>query len=177
MIGELTAIKEFLQAQNRQLKIGVSISTQLRIASIEPGTASYADRLGNLEILDRSRIPSSLVLRPILQQSSDAEYEQILFDARGRTSRVLLGEEYMDSVATAKEYLATQSRPVQWLAGAPRWTFVPCPDRIRILSGCAAQLRYRVFHSDADLMEDLVAERLAHQSATAHDLASGGISV
>jgi hypothetical protein len=180
MLPELRAIAEFLQDRGRQLKVGISVSTKLNGMTIERGAAPYEARLRNLDLLLNAQVPSSVVLRPVLQQVPDSEYREILLDAASCTPRVLLGEEYLD---TAGERTTTDlgyfvsNREVSWLPGTPKWPLIPCPERLQTLTEFASRLGYRVFQSDADLMADLLTTFQDRREAKVHENRIGETSV
>jgi len=163
ILGELKSVAEYLDEQHRCMKIGISISAKLNGLAIEGGAAGYEARLRNLDLLQNAGLSSSLVLRPILNEVSDDEYGVILEEAATRTSRVLLGEEYLDAEPLLRrelqDDLIVATRNVSWLPDIPSWPVASCPDRLLGLSDCAERLGYRVFQSDSDLMSDLLSAR------------------
>ena len=145
------------------LKIGVSFATKYHVPDIEPRTPSYNMRLDALRSLGQEEIPCAAVVKPLLADIPDSEYEEILDDVGGITPYVLLGEEWLDSrperqrscIKEPREAIVSK-QPVTWIGGKPDWPIRETPDRLDRLNKYAANLGLDVSESDIDLMGKLM---------------------
>lgn len=151
-----------LQRSGAIIKVGISISTKHRVAEIEPRTPGYTARVRSLARLQAAGIANSLVFRPLLADVSDREYEEILRDCDGLTERVLLGDEWLDAGDRFRIARGADANPVisirnvNWARSNPDWAQRHIPGRAESLQQYAEALGYRVFDSDALLMEDVI---------------------
>lgn len=156
-----TKLQTQLRTFGRFLKIGVSVSTKHSASEIEPHTPAYDSRMESLRRLHAAGIPNALVLRPLLAEVSDEEYGEILKEARQHTERVLVGDEWLDSLVPRAlqrpeaHQLEAKSTSVGWVPGQPRWTKRQVAGRIDRLRKFAGSLGYLYFESDMALMADL----------------------
>lgn len=144
------------------VKVGISISTKHRIPEIEPRTPGYRSRIRSLSRLNQEGIISSLVLRPLLADISNREYEEILRDCHGSTKHVLIGDEWLDAsdhfraARGADANFVISVGTVNWARNNPTWRQRSIPGRRRILEDYGRPLGYRFFDSDLALMEDII---------------------
>ncbi|MEX2197075.1 MAG: radical SAM protein [Thermoleophilaceae bacterium] len=164
VLGDLACLSKELASRGQVLKVGVSLTTKHRVREIEPRTPTYETRIAGLTALSSAGIPSALVLRPLLADIPDAEYEEIVSEASGATSSVLVGEEYLDSDKSQRRHLIaepasgsrTKAREVRWLRERPVWPVRETAERVDRLRRFALRAGMRVFESDIDLMTDLI---------------------
>ena len=151
-----------LAVQGSVLKVSVSVSTKFRFLEVEPRTPGYESRVRSLRALKDAGIPNSLVFRPLLADVSDREYEEILRDCEGLTSRLLVGDEWLDSGPKARSAAGIDARPllslrvVNWAAEEPTWTQRAIPGRVEHLKSYAGRFGFSLFESDLDLMRDVL---------------------
>ncbi|MEO1128324.1 MAG: hypothetical protein AAFX05_01300 [Planctomycetota bacterium] len=148
-----------LMEQGAFLKVSVSMSTRDRIPELEPRTASYEARLHVMAQLTERSVPTSLVLKPLLADVPDAEYELILSEARSHADLVLFGDEYLDSqsprhIESNKRVGITVDR-VEWLPRTPRWLQRSIDGRIARLIRYATSLGWRAYESDLSLLQTI----------------------
>jgi len=161
----LVKAKAALSLVGHTIKVGVSVSTKYSVALIEPGTPSYESRLRSLRALGLAGVPTALVLRPLLAEISDREYEEILKDCANLSDTVLFGDEWVDEVSERRNVAGADGAPEtalerpRWLAEAPLWRKRTIPGRAEHLAACAGALGYRAYHSDLPLMEHLIGEQ------------------
>lgn len=151
------------------LKVGVSFSNRSRVAEIEPRTPTYERRLETLSRLQDADIPTIAVIRPLLADIDDAEYEALIADVAPFVSGVLMGDEYLDAQEGRRRVAArpiatgptgVRSRSVNWLAAPAFWPVRETPGRIDRLSAYVSSLGLTPYTSDLQAMESLI--RLAH---------------
>lgn len=160
-----------LQRLNRELgelgqilKVGVSFSNRSRAKEIEPRTPTYDRRLETLGRLQDAGIPTIAVIRPLLADIDDAEYEALLADVALLAPGVLMGDEYLDAKEsrrrvpsrTATGPTGVRARSVKWLAPAAVWPVRETPGRIRRLSAHASSLGLAAYTSDLQAMDSLM---------------------
>lgn len=158
----LTPIAEELSRKSAAVKVGVSLSTKYGVPQIEPRTPPYQMRLRSLMALKDAGIPNALILRPLLADISDDEYREILIDTAGLTTRVLLGDEWLDegdgyrAMGRTVELPVVQARRVNWAPGIPVWHQRSILGREERLVDMGVELGFRMFRSDLDLMRDVL---------------------
>ena len=167
VVEALGAVSARLAGEGRVLKVAVSISAKARAAEIEPHTPAYRFRLATLAALASAGVPTALVLRPLLPDVPIGEYEEILEDARGLATAVLVGDEYVDRDPERRRPIAGDdplaTRAVNWAAGRPTWPVRDQAARAEHLTQAARTLGLRVYASDLELMGAL----LGHVAASA----------
>jgi hypothetical protein len=160
-----------LQRLNRELcefghllKVGVSFSNRSRVSEIEPRTPTYARRLETLSRLQHAGIPTIAVIRPLLADIDDTEYEALIADVAPFVLGVLMGDEYLDAQESrrrAPRHIATgptgvRARTVNWLANPTVWPVRETPGRIGRLSTYASSLGLWAYTSDLQVMDNLM---------------------
>jgi hypothetical protein len=170
---------ELLQRLNRELgdfgqllKVGVSFSNRSRVAEIEPRTPTYERRLETLSRLQHAGIPTIAVIRPLLADIDDGEYEALIADVAPFVLGVLMGDEYLDAQESRRRVpsrIATgptgvRSRSVNWLASPAVWPVRETLGRITRLSAYAASLGVAAYTSDLQIMDSLI--HRAHSQGT-----------
>lgn len=144
------------------VKVGVSISTKYSVPEIEPRTPGYRSRLNSLARLRDAGLPNALVLRPLLADVSDREYEEVLRDCAGITDRVLLGDEWLDAGDRFRASRGADASPVvlrgtvNWARNEPQWLQRHIPGRAQGLEAYGTALGLKFFDSDSRLMEDVL---------------------
>ena len=161
-VSALQELRSALASSSAVIKVGISISTKYSVSSIEPRTPGYDARLRSLARLRQEDIPSALILRPLLSDVSDAEYEEILTDCSELTNRVLVGDEWLDQGNRFREArsLAGSSvisqAVVNWLPTKPEWSRRSSPGRVDKIRSVAERLGLALFESDVELMHDVL---------------------
>ncbi|HEX9430857.1 MAG TPA: radical SAM protein [Candidatus Bathyarchaeia archaeon] len=145
------------------LKIGVSFSTKHRVREIEPRTPSYETRLKALAGLAQQGIARAAVLRPLLVDIPDWEYEEILDDIASYTRYVLIGAEWLDATETLqRKYgdaavpIGVSMKPVNWAKDKPLWPVRESPDRVSNIREFAHCRGLDVSESDLELMGKVI---------------------
>lgn len=163
-IYALRALQQTLAPSGAVVKVGISISTKYSGPRVEPSTPGYDARLRSLARLREENIPSALVLRPLLAEIPDQEYEEILSDCSGLTNRVLVGDEWLDQSmrsprARIAASISTVSKaPVDWIPTRPEWSRRSMPGRVENLRQVSSRLGLELFESDLDIMNDVLIE-------------------
>lgn len=161
-ISALQTASNALSRFGAVIKVGVSISTKYSIPEIEPRTPGYRSRVSSLARLRDAGLPNSLVLRPLLADVSDREYEEVLHDCAGVTERVLLGDEWLDAGDRFRASRGADASPVvlsgtvNWARNQPEWLQRRIPGRAEGLQAYGSALGFKVFDSDARLMGDVL---------------------
>lgn len=174
---------ELLQRLNRELgdfgqllKVGVSFSNRSRVAEIEPRTPTYERRLETLSRLRHAGIPTIAVLRPLLADIDDAEYEALIADVAPFVPGVLMGDEYLDTQESRRRVpwriavgpTGVRSRSVNWLASPTVWPVRETPGRIGRLSAHASSLGLAAYTSDLQVMDSLIRRARGPGALAAH---------
>ncbi|MGE5829296.1 MAG: hypothetical protein ACM30G_13185 [Micromonosporaceae bacterium] len=145
------------------MKIGVSISTKHRVDEIEPRTPRYPKRIDTLAQLSGAGVPCALVLKPMLAEIPDSEYEEIVRDGAGFADAILVGDEWLEEndravrqpVGPAQGAHVVRRR-VNWLDGQPEWLERSIPGRSARIRARCAELGLPFFDSDLDLMSFVI---------------------
>lgn len=164
-VSALRTLQRTLSSSGAVVKVGISISTKYSVSEIEPSTPGYDARIRSLARLRDENIPSALVLRPLLAEISDLEYEEILDDCSGLTRRVLVGDEWLDQSAKSPRagildrVSSVSIARVNWISSRPEWSQRSMPGRVADLRQAAARLGLKLFESDLEIMSDVLNER------------------
>ncbi|HVF75294.1 MAG TPA: hypothetical protein VM938_09610 [Acidimicrobiales bacterium] len=159
----LADVSRVLGAAGRAMKVAVSITTKASVSRLERRASSYEERIETLRLLNEAGLPTALNLRPLLTDVAAAEYLEVLEECRPYTVRLLLGDEYVDPAAPrpqvgleATDTFQISARP-GWVAVMEPWLRRASVDQSGRVAAAAERLEYRVFHSDLDLMDDVIA--------------------
>ncbi len=155
----LKGVHEKLKENAGFLKLGVSITTKSMLEEIEPGTASYQDRLEMLECIVSMKIPSAVTLKPILPFIPVEEYQSIIDDT-AFVGRYLTGSLYVHpDTDFFKQYIAdkytTEVKAVNWVSGECRWMSVLQDERIEKIRRYIEAKGLAEFPSDVALLKAL----------------------
>lgn len=134
------------------IKLGVSVSTKYALATIEPRTATYEERLDNARRLVGSGVHAALLLRPLLPQVNADEYDEILYDFRPYTDVLLVGELWLSASTSAVDGENCRKHPVGWLSSEITWIKRHAPELVEHVLTSASAYKYDAFTSDLDLM-------------------------
>jgi hypothetical protein len=159
---ELARMNGKLAMHRRGLvKCSVSITTKHRVEEFEPRTASYEQRLHNLELLAGAGVPRSINLKPILPCIDVREYQDIVDDCAVYSGIFLIGGLYLDgkspfSLKIAGEFphLISQ-RPVEWLPDHPVWQYCADEAQMESIKGYIRSKGKKACDSDTDVVEHL----------------------
>lgn len=159
-LGEIAAA---MRSRGLVLKLAVSCSTASRITELEPRTATFAQRIENLRLLREVGVTASLLLRPLLPDVADEEYEQIVEVGMRHTSLIVIGDEYVDEDEARRRPTGVLSAPVAkravgWLRSPASWPVRMAGERRKAhLTRAVLQRGGQLYHSDLDLMAALLA--------------------
>ncbi len=158
-IRSVAAVAESLVQDSALLKIGVSITAVSQLPRIEPHTPGYRHRLESLGRLAAAGVATALIMRPLLADVPLSELKTILIDASTHTSRVLLGDEWLDTVPReidSGSSFGEDWQPVLWLPDRPTWQKREATGLSGQVAAFASTHGYEVFESDAALMRSLL---------------------
>lgn len=155
----LASLDRRLRATRRGfVKTAVSFATSAHCDVIEPGAASFRERIKTLEAFTSHGLESSVTIKPLLPFVDEAEYFQIVRDCSPYTSAFLLGDLYVTDdeffrSAIADRYPVT-TRTVSWLSEHPVWAVV---ESVRLKTAVRQYIHTRglqAFDSDAELIAE-----------------------
>jgi hypothetical protein len=162
LVEQLAVLNAHLFASGRGfIKLSVSITNKSRIAELEPGTASYRDRLLTLERLSIYDLPRSVTLKPLLPFISLNEYKEIVEETRQYTDSYLLGDLY---VSTRSPFYANyidgkylvEQRSVEWLDEQPCWSVIRAPELQHGIEACISRLGAYAFDCDTGVVQHFI---------------------
>ncbi len=112
--------KELIDNEEGFIKISITFTNKSRIQEIEPGTATYKERVNNLKILSDLDIPRSIIFKPILPFISLEEYKEIIRDTSKYSGLYLLGSLYLEEDSGFfKNYIEgkfqTEEKTLKWM--------------------------------------------------------------
>lgn len=153
----LKHIHEKLEEKAGFLKLSVSITTKSMIEEIEPGTASYQDRIKMLERIVTMKIPSAVTLKPVLPFIPITEYQTIIDDTTF-VGKYLTGSLYVHpDTDFFKHYIenkhAVGTKAVNWISGECKWMSVLQDERIEEIRRYIKSKGLEEFSSDIALLE------------------------
>jgi DNA repair photolyase len=148
------------------IKLSVSFSSKNYISVLEPGSASYRERISLLKNISEYSIPTSVILKPILPFVDIREYFELVSDINKYTNAVILGDLYVDSHDKFyKEYIQNKytvtERKVSWLKNLPVWSVVESTEIIGALKNYISSIGIKHYDSDS--------EHLCSIMGTSHD--------
>ena len=170
VVQELRKIGEYLGNQGEVLKVGVSFATRRQIQTLEPRTACYATRVGNLRMLQDADVLASVVLKPLLPDVPLKEYTDIIDETREYTRHFVVGDEYVDEAtlrtdADGGPAKSVSWRRVNWIRGNPVWPVRTSHglshDVVQYIRDCDCE----AFVSDLTLMSSLRQQLRSRQRA------------
>ncbi len=144
------------------LKFSISVSTKSQLSTIEAGASCYEERLELALALRNLAVFSSINLKPILPFIETTEYYQIVDDFIPLCDKFTLGGLYLGPETNFGQAILSQypgliaDQAVDWIPGGPTWKI--CYDENKILS-IENHIRRNgglAFHSDKDLVVELL---------------------
>lgn len=163
IIAELN--KYLLKKKIGFIKISVSVTNFSRIEEIEPGAASFRDRLYNLEMLKENQIPCSVTIKPILPFITKEEYFYIIDRCMIYTNLFLLGNLYIDEKSEFfKTYIPKVpfiEVKVSWLTQKPMWKMYKSDLLYETIKQYIKDKDLEPFDSDVELLNFLVKNKLS----------------
>lgn len=159
ILSFLSRIHEKLKVNAGFLKIGVSITTKSMVEEIEPNTASYRERIEMLKRIVSTKIPSAVILKPILPFISIEEYWSIIDDT-DFVGKYLTGSLYVHPntdffrLYIANKY-AAEIKKVNWVNSECRWLSILQDERINEIQRYIEAKGLVEFSSDVALLEAL----------------------
>lgn len=159
ILAYLKSIHEKLQENGGFLKLGVSITTKSMLEEIEPNTASYQERIEMLKRVVSMKIPSAVILKPILPFISIEEYWSIIDDT-DFVGKYLTGSLYVHpdtdffKLYIANKY-AAEIKKVNWVNSECRWLSIVQDERINEIQRYIEAKGLVEFSSDVALLEAL----------------------
>ena len=163
-VAQLSNLATSMARASLILKIGISFSTKYAIEQIEPGTASYEERLFNLKLLSEYQVPTCVILKPVLPFIPIDEYLAIVNDTSKLSGSYLSGGTYLDvnnllgafeddSLEYELESPVFQS--VGWAINEPIWPVIQCHSKRLVIRNHVLELGLSHFDSDVELMDSL----------------------
>ncbi|GAI01245.1 unnamed protein product, partial [marine sediment metagenome] len=79
VIEKINLINQNLTNKNKGfIKVSVSITNKSMIDELEPFASSFEERIETLKLLNKYKIPNSVILKPILPFIDVEEYQEII---------------------------------------------------------------------------------------------------
>lgn len=160
----LAEISKNLLGKRHILNVGISFSTKDSINILEPGTATYAQRLQNLRLLSKYGVFSSVILKPIIVEVPIKEYLGILQDTMSLTRNFLIGEEYLirtspQSQEQIQSGYIVKKRKVSWVNNSPLWPVRIAREHINAIKQFLETNQMDYFESDLLLLKQAIARQ------------------
>jgi DNA repair photolyase len=137
------------------IKLSLSFSCKDSISILEPGTASYEDRMLLLKKISECDIPASVILKPILPFVDMENYYDIVKDTSIYTSAIILGGLYVNEHDVfykkyIKDKYSVTKRNISWLKEYPIWCVVESLDRIEDIKKYVVAHGMKYYDSDSE---------------------------
>jgi DNA repair photolyase len=154
-----------LYAERGFIKLSVSFSRRNDIDVIEPGSASYGDRILLLKSISEYNIPTPVIVKPILPFVNIKEYFELISDINKYTNSVILGDLYVDDRDKFyKEYIQNRytvtKRKVSWLKNFPAWSVVESTEMVKALKDYISAMGMKYYDSDSEYLNSIYGDKL-----------------
>lgn len=142
-------------------KLSVSFSCSNSIEKIEPGTASYDERIQLVKRISEAQIPYVTIIKPILPFIESDEYYRIIDDTIQYSSYYLIGDLYVsEDTKFYKNYIkdkySMELRDVNWNGENGPWNVVVDEEKRKEIINYIVLRGGKVFESDETVMEYLI---------------------
>lgn len=142
-------------------KLSVSFSCSKSIERIEPGTASYDERINLVRRISKTSIPYVTIIKPILPFIEHEEYYHIVDDTIEYSPYYLLGDLYVsENTAFYRNFIEnkykTELRDVEWNGNNGPWSVVVDADKRAAIIHYITSKGGRAFESDEEVMDYLI---------------------
>lgn len=143
------------------VKLSVSFSCSKTIGEIEPGTASYDERIELVKRISEINIPYVTIIKPILPFVDVEEYYNIIDDTILYSPYFLIGDLYVsETTAFYKNHIKgryrTTLRDVDWNGDNGPWNVVVDFEKRKDITNYIISKGGKVFESDTEVMSCLV---------------------